>query len=601
MTTRKNTDIKKVLFLMSPYRLIFAVVIVSLVIFSVMEGVCIALTYTVLNQAVENIGSATALSNSRVSSILPWLAARAGIKDVFTLSCILLIAGFFIKAVFSFISQFSGFYFSSMIKRDLHNKIFSKFLNEEYPFFFKHKHGWLIHKAITVPRECSAFFDFIPRIIVNALRIIVILATLFIVSPSVTIFIMFLAVLYYFVTKMTGRRVSYTFGKEKVLESQKQNEIASEAFTGIKQLKIFMFIDAWIGRFKASVVRYSMLDIKEAAWLIMPPVTIEFVVVASLLTILMIAKLHYTENFASILPVMAIFGYAIQRIIPCFNALGVEIASFFGLLPIMETTYDVLSDSAAIPDGSVELKNFDHRISFNSVSFAYPGRDTLFDELSFDIDKGKVLAIVGPSGSGKSTVADLIARLLRPSKGAIVIDGVDINKIKISSWLDKIGLVTQDSFIFHGTVKENIALGFKDIDSERVISAAKEANAHDFIGEFPQGYETIVGDRGVKLSGGQRQRIAIARAIFRRPEILILDEATNSLDSISEAAVQKAIDNSAKGRTVIIIAHKISSIINADKIIVLKDGKISEEGRHNELIKKNGVYHNLYNMSAGTN
>ncbi len=591
----KNQTYKMILFLLRPYRFLVLMVFFSLVVFAVMEGINIALIYTVLNQTLERMVSIQ--SPSKIPLIISFISDHVAIKNIFVLSCVLLIISFLVKALFSFLSQFLGCYFSYKIKRDFHNAIFNRFLNSEYTFFFNHKHGWLIHRTITVPLEASTFFDYIPRIAVNALRILVIIAMLFFISPKVTVFIIVLTAFYYFVTRAIGKKVSYSLGAEKVLELEQQNEIAAEAFTGIKQIKVFMSIGAWVERFRASVVRYSRITIKEAVWLLLPPAIIEFLVMSSLIALLMVSKYYYANSFISSLPIIAIVGYAIQRIIPCFNLLGVQVVSFFGLLPVVEIAYGIMADFPKPHDGMVEIKKFSDKISFKSVSFSYPGRDPLFNDLSFDIKKGTSVAIVGFSGSGKSTIVDLILRLLTASKGSIFIDDIDLNNVRISSWLGKIGLVTQDSFVFHGTIKDNIALGTKDADMEEVISAATEANAHDFISQFPQGYDTVIGDRGIKISGGQRQRIAIARAIFRKPEILILDEATNSLDNISEIAVQRAIDNSARGRTVIIIAHKISTIMHADKILVIKDGKILEEGSHQALMDIKGLYHEMYNTN----
>lgn len=594
---KKNTT-QAIMYLLRPYRLLLVAVFASLVIYAFMEGITIALTYTVLNQTLGAAVSSGA--NSRILSIVQAISSAFSINDIFIMSCVLLIISYLLKTIASFLSQFSGFYFSSIIKRDLHNRIFGKFLNAEYPFFFEHKHGWLMHRTNTIPSEASVFFDYIPRIAVNALRIAVIMATLFFISPFVTMFIMALAVVYYFVTKVIGGKISYSLGKEKVNELQNQNELAAEAFTGIKQIKVFMYIDTWIDRFKASAARYSKLSINEAAWLIIPQAMIEFIVMSSLLIFLVVAKIRYAGGFVAILPLIAIFGYSVQRIIPCFNSMGVQLISFFGLLPVVEVAHKILTAPEQISDGTVEVEKFSNKISFRKVSFSYSGRESLFKDLAFDINKGSTVAIVGSSGIGKSTIVDLLTRLLRPSEGSICIDGTDLNAVRISSWLDRIGLVTQDNFMFHGTIKENIALASKDINMEAVVRAANEASAHEFISEFPQGYDTIVGDRGVKLSGGQRQRIAIARAVYRDPELLILDEATNALDSVSETLVQRAIDKSAKGRTVIIVSHKLSAIMHADKIMVIHNGKVSEEGRHSELIGKKGLYHELYSTNKIT-
>jgi ABC-type multidrug transport system fused ATPase/permease subunit len=214
------------------------------------------------------------------------------------------------------------------------------------------------------------------------------------------------------------------------------------------------------------------------------------------------------------------------------------------------------------------------------------------------INKGETIAIVGPSGAGKSTLMDLLVRLYDPTHGNIKVDKIGLKDIKIDTWRNKIGYVSQDPFIFHATIDENISFAENKYSEEEIIAAARNANAHEFICEFPDGYQTVVGDKGMKLSGGQKQRITIARAIIRKPELIIFDEATSSLDTISENLVQKAIDEISKKYTVIIIAHRLSTIQNADRIIVLDNKRIAEEGKHSELLSFKGVYWALYNQAT---
>jgi len=218
----------------------------------------------------------------------------------------------------------------------------------------------------------------------------------------------------------------------------------------------------------------------------------------------------------------------------------------------------------------------------------------VLDRVSAIFTCGKTTAIVGPSGSGKSTMVDLVIRLFDPTAGRITVDGVDLQAYDVTSWLNAIGFVSQDTFIFHGSIQENIGFSRPDATFEEIVEAAKLANAHAFISAMPEGYETVVGDRGVKLSGGQRQRIAIARAILRDPQILILDEATSALDTMSERQVQKAIEQVSRNRTVIVVAHRLSTVMSADKIVVLDSGKVVEEGTHRELTARQGLYWRLY-------
>ncbi len=258
------------------------------------------------------------------------------------------------------------------------------------------------------------------------------------------------------------------------------------------------------------------------------------------------------------------------------------------ILQVIDTSIEV----ADKPD-AMELKQFNHQIEFNSVCFKYTEKSIL-ENISFTVSKGKTVALVGPSGVGKSTIADLVPRFYDVTGGSITIDGTDIRNLTMESLRSHMSFVTQDTILFNDTIFNNIALGKPDATMEAVVAAAKIANAHDFIIDTEEGYQTNIGDRGLRLSGGQRQRLSIARAVFKNPSILILDEATSSLDTESERLVQDALKNLMQGRTTLVIAHRLSTIIEADEILVMQDGQIIERGSHNELTEiEEGTYRKL--------
>jgi subfamily B ATP-binding cassette protein MsbA len=248
------------------------------------------------------------------------------------------------------------------------------------------------------------------------------------------------------------------------------------------------------------------------------------------------------------------------------------------------------------PANPTPLTEFNQAIEYKNVNFAYDGSVQVLSDISFQVPVGKVLAIVGPSGAGKSTILDLLPRFYDPQQGAVTIDGQDIRTASLTDLRGLMGIVTQETLLFNETVTYNIAYGMDDCPQERVIEAARTANADQFISEFENGYETIVGNRGVRLSGGQRQRLAIARALLRDPRILIFDEATSALDTESELLVQEAISRLMHDRTTLVVAHRLSTIVNAHSIIVIDGGRIVEEGNHEDLLAKGGLYRRLYDL-----
>ena len=262
-----------------------------------------------------------------------------------------------------------------------------------------------------------------------------------------------------------------------------------------------------------------------------------------------------------------------------------------------ERVFSILDTSQDIKDheNAIELRGLKKNLEFNDVCFQYNEKDGLvLHDINFDIIKGETVALVGMSGTGKSTLANLIPRFYDVTSGAILVDGIDIRKYTMKSLRKNIGIVTQESILFNDSVRYNIAYGQTDCSEAEIIQAAKNAYAHDFIIQLPQGYDSIIGERGCLLSGGQRQRTAIARALLKNPDILILDEATSDLDTESEYYVQKALENLMKTRTTLVIAHRLSTVMNADKILVFDDGRIVDSGRHENLTKKDGIYKNLF-------
>jgi len=280
----------------------------------------------------------------------------------------------------------------------------------------------------------------------------------------------------------------------------------------------------------------------------------------------------------------------IRRLTNLMQQLQEGLTGFERFVEVMEIKPDIVDKENAI-----ELKDVKGHIEFKDVSFSYTdGENTVLENINMDIKPGKTVALVGPSGAGKTTLCHLIPRFYDINEGQILIDGIDIRDVKLESLRKNIGIVQQDVFLFTGTIKENIAYGDPTKSDEEIIEAAKKASIHDFIMSLPNGYDTFIGEKGVKLSGGQKQRISIARLFLKNPPILILDEATSALDNQTEIIIQKSLEKLAEGRTALVIAHRLSTIKNADEIIVLTNDGIVERGSHEELLAKNGLYSELY-------
>jgi ATP-binding cassette, subfamily B, bacterial MsbA len=318
-----------------------------------------------------------------------------------------------------------------------------------------------------------------------------------------------------------------------------------------------------------------------------------------LAVIIIASSFIFPRYDAAALGTLMVFIVVFQRISKSVMELNNTRVEFVAELPIYREFFNFLdtADKHLLPNGKERFTGLKNDIEFRKVRFSYGQEEpVVLNQASFIMPKGKKTGIVGTSGAGKSTLAELLLRFYDPLEGSILVDGRDLRDIDINSWRKNIGVVSQDVFLFNDTVRANIAYAKPDATQQEIEAAARKAYAHEFIQEFPKGYDTLLGERGVLLSGGQRQRIAIARAIIINPEILVFDEATSSLDSGSEKIVQRALDEVGEGKTVFTIAHRLSTVFDSDKIIVVEAGNIVEQGAHQELLRNNGLYRKLVSM-----
>jgi subfamily B ATP-binding cassette protein MsbA len=513
--------------------------------------------------------------------------------------CVLIIIVFLFKNLFSYLQTWFMSFVEQGIIRDIRLQLYTHFHKLSLSYFTEEKKGILISRIIN---DVQIIKDSMIAVINSLFRdpplIIIFSAVLFIFNWKLTLLVFALIPVTGFVLAKIGNSL-----KKRSIRSQERiadiTSILDETFGAMRIVKAFGMENYEIERFREEEKKYFRLLtslIRRRA--LASPIT-EFFGVITITIILYFIGSQIVLGESDMTPgaffvFLGIFFQmmpSIKLVGQVFNSIQEGIAASERVFSILDTTPKILDAPNAI-----ELKSFSRGIQFQNVSFKYEKSDLILNKINLEINKGEVLAIVGPSGAGKSSLVDLIPRFYDVIDGSILIDDIDIRKITVKSLRSYIGVVTQETILFNDTVKSNIAYGLQGLSQDKIIEAAKAANAHNFINDLKDGYDTVIGDRGTKLSGGERQRLSIARALLKNPPILILDEATSSLDTESEVLVQQAIERLMTGRTSIVIAHRLSTVQRANKIIVLSDGEIVEEGTHEVLLRKLGLYHKLYNM-----
>ncbi|NJM73111.1 MAG: ABC transporter ATP-binding protein [Scytonema sp. RU_4_4] len=475
-------------------------------------------------------------------------------------------------------------------------RIFQQFLSVSYSFLDSTPSGKLLNILdIETWRSCDAIFTLV-NIVISLCTVVVFVILLMLTSWQLSLLVIVALILISLSIQYVTRRAK-KLGKQSVQANNNLANRVMEGFYGMREIRAFGHESYELQRFEQATIHSRIIALKLAKLYSITGPLSEFLAVALLVCILIIA-LRYQSN----LPTLLTFIFMLYRLQPIVRRLDTERVNLISLLGAVEDVMSFLerTEKYDIRSGDIQFQSLQRGISFEAVNFSYNASEKpALQDISVFIQRGKTTAIVGPSGAGKSTLIGLICRFHEMTQGEIYVDNLPLKKLILSSWRSRIAIVSQDIYIFNITIGENIAYGRLDATRTEIIAAAKKANAHEFISQLPEGYDTMVGDRGIRLSGGQKQRIALARAIVREPEILILDEATNALDSLSENLIQEALNSFSQNRTVIVIAHRLSTIEQADQIIVLQEGRIVEQGNLQYLLKLNGLFAKLYHLQSG--
>jgi subfamily B ATP-binding cassette protein MsbA len=540
--------------------------------------------------------SITTWFNYQVSSII---IERGEVNALLFIS-IMVVVLFFFKNLCRYLAMFFLAPLRNKVVRDIRNDIYRRILILPLAYFSEQRKGDIMSRITNDVMNIEwSIMQSLEMIFREPVTILIFLVTLFTISPTLTIFVLVLL-------PVTGILIAYIGKSLKRTSARSQRQlgtilsIVEETISGLRIIKGFNAIETIDEKFREQNNKLTITMTRLFRKRDMASPMSEFLSTLVLVVILWFGGQLVLSEDSSLQPTVFIFYVVVfsQLIVPA-KAFTEAYYNIQKGAASAERISEIIKADEVITEkpNAISKTDFNESLEFIDVSFAYQNEPVL-KNINLKIKKGRMIALVGASGSGKSTLVDLMPRFYDCLQGEVIIDGIPIKDLRIDNLRGLMGIVTQETILFNDTVFNNIAFGLKGVTRDQVVAAAKIANAHEFIHNMPDGYDTNIGDRGVKMSGGQRQRLSIARAVLKNPPIMILDEATSALDTESERLVQDALFKLMKNRTSVVIAHRLSTIQNADEIVVLDKGEIVERGNHDDLIKKQGVYKKLIDLQS---